>query len=149
MNHLIQFYIVDCNVSGIIDRNTIAATTGEHTLTSVQMNYYLNDYIRNWASSYGENLSLYAGMMGLDVNKPISEQVTDETTGETWADRFLTDALRACETDSITNSSRLMTYDTAGNMKRLVLKEGDTVTLTQENLYNGNGQRIRRRRRAV
>ncbi|MEE1038445.1 MAG: hypothetical protein U0K95_04690 [Eubacterium sp.] len=36
------------------------------------------------------------------------------------------------------------TYDAAGNMKRLVSKEGDNIVLTQENLYNGNGQRIRK-----
>ena len=87
------------NNSGIIDRNTIAAITGEHQLNSVQMNYYLNDYIRNWASSYGENLSLYAGMMGLDVNKPISEQVTNQETGETWADQFLKDAMDKAKSD--------------------------------------------------
>ena len=29
-------------------------------------------------------------------------------------------------------------------MKRLVSKEGDNIVLTQENLYNGNGQRIRK-----
>ena len=87
------------NNSGIIDRNTIAAVIGEHQLNSVQMNYYLNDYIRNWASSYGENLSLYAGMMCLDVNSPISEQVTNSETGETWADRFLNDALEKAKSD--------------------------------------------------
>ena len=87
------------NHSGIIDKNTLAATTGEHKLNSVQMNYYLNDYIRNWASAYGENLSVYAGMMGLDVNKPINEQVTDKETGETWADRFLKDALDKAKSD--------------------------------------------------
>ncbi len=87
------------NHSGIIDRNTIAATTGEHKLNSVHMNYYLNDYIRNWASSYGENLSVYAGMMGLNINEPINEQVTNTTTGETWADRFLTDALDKAKSD--------------------------------------------------
>ncbi|MEE1039005.1 MAG: polymorphic toxin-type HINT domain-containing protein [Eubacterium sp.] len=48
------------------------------------------------------------------------------------------------ETDSITGESRTMTYDAAGNMSRLVAKNGDTITLTQENVYNGNGQRIRK-----
>lgn len=48
------------------------------------------------------------------------------------------------ETDSITGESRTMTYDAAGNMSRLVAKNGDTITLTQDNVYNGNGQRIRK-----
>ncbi len=87
------------NNSGIIDKNTIAATTGEHQLNSVQMNYYLNDYIRNWAASYGDNLSLYAGMMGLNVNAPLDEQVADKETGETWADQFLKDAMNKAKSD--------------------------------------------------
>jgi len=37
-----------------------------------------------------------------------------------------------------------MSYDTAGNMSRYIAKEGDTITATQENVYNGNGQRIRK-----
>ncbi len=48
------------------------------------------------------------------------------------------------EIDSITGESRTMTYDAAGNMSRLVAKNGDTITLTQENVYNGEGQRIRK-----
>lgn len=87
------------NNSGIIDRNTIAATIGEHQLNSVQMNYYLNDYIRQWASTYGESLATYAAMMGLDINKPISQQVTYTDSDETWADRFLNDALERAKSD--------------------------------------------------
>ena len=48
------------------------------------------------------------------------------------------------ETDGVTGESRTMTYDTAGNMSRLVAKTGNTITLTQENVYNGNGQRIKK-----
>jgi len=81
------------NNSGIIDRNTLAATTGEHSLNSVQMNYYLNDYIRQWASGYGDSLATYAAMMGLDVETPIDEQIQNKETGETWADYFLKGAL--------------------------------------------------------
>jgi len=69
------------NNSGIIDKNTIAAIAGEHELNSIQMNYYLNDYIRQWASAYGENLSTYAAMMGLNVNTPISDQTYNKETG--------------------------------------------------------------------
>jgi len=87
------------NNSGIIDKNTIAAIAGEHELNSIQMNYYLNDYIRQWASAYGENLSTYAAMMGLNVNTPISDQTYNKETGETWADFFLTQALEKAKSD--------------------------------------------------
>ena len=70
------------NNSGIIDKNTIAAITGEHKLTSVQMNYYLSDVIRNqysqWSSMYGESISMYLMMSGLNVNQPLNEQVVNQ-----------------------------------------------------------------------
>ena len=116
------------NLSGVIDKNTIAATTGEHELNSVQMNYYLNDYIRNWASSYGENLSVYAGMMGLDINSPISEQVTNSETGETWADRFLNDALDKAKSD-------YALYDKA-------MAEGFTLTEDQQEALDTSNAQI-------
>ncbi len=85
------------NNSGIIDKNTIAAVTGEHKLSSVQMNYYLGDVIRNqysqWSSMYGESLSMYMMMSGLNVNQPLNEQVINQETGETWADSFVSQAL--------------------------------------------------------
>ncbi len=91
------------NNSGVIDKNTIAAVTGEHKLTSVQMNYYLNDTIRNqyneWVSMYGESASMYLMMSGLNANQPLSEQVINQETGETWADSFLTRALEKAKSD--------------------------------------------------
>ena len=42
------------------------------------------------------------------------------------------------ETDGITSESRTMTYDAAGHMSRLVVRTGDTIALTQKNVYNGN-----------
>ncbi|MBQ3529093.1 MAG: peptidylprolyl isomerase [Oscillospiraceae bacterium] len=117
------------NHSGIIDKNTIAATTGEHKLNSVQMNYYLNDCIRNWASGYGENLSVYAGMMGLDVNKPINEQITDEKTGKTWADQFLQDALNKAKSD-------YALYDKA-------MAEGFKLTEDQQEALDMSGEQLK------
>ena len=117
------------NHSGIIDKNTLAATTGEHKLNSVQMNYYLNDYIRNWASAYGENLSVYAGMMGLDVNKPINEQITDEKTGKTWADQFLQDALNKARSD-------YALYDKA-------MAEGFKLTEDQQEALDMSGEQLK------
>ena len=93
------------NNTGIIDRNTIAAITGEHELNSIQINYYFNDYVRSlyqqWQSSYGQSLSLYTMMMGLDINKPLDRQEYDEETGETWADYLLSQALEKAKSDYV------------------------------------------------
>ena len=91
------------NNSGIIDKNTVAAVIGEHKLNSVQMNYYLNDTIRNqysqWSSMYGDSTSMYLTMMGLSTSTPLNEQEIDKTTGETWADSFLQQALEQARSD--------------------------------------------------
>ena len=74
--------------SGIREKNTTALTVGDHELNSVEMNYFYMDAINQFYSSYGS----YAAMFGLDVSKPLNEQVVDEETGMTWADDFLNSA---------------------------------------------------------
>jgi hypothetical protein len=91
------------NNSGIFEKNTITATVGEHKLNAVQINYYLGDIIKNqysqWQSMYGESTAMYLTMMGLNTNAPLSEQVTNQETGETWADNFLYQALEKAKSD--------------------------------------------------
>ena len=91
------------NNSGIIDRNTIAAVAGGQELNSVQVNYYLMDEVRNtysqWQEAYGDSVALYASMMGMDVTKPIDEQVYDDETKQTWAGLFLETALEKIKSD--------------------------------------------------
>ena len=38
--------------SGVLQRNTVAATVGDHDLNSVELNYYSIDYIDNFNSEY-------------------------------------------------------------------------------------------------
>lgn len=91
------------NNSGIIDRNTIAAVTGEHKLNSIQMNYYFTDYIRGlysqWETSYGENVATYMSLMGLNLNAPLNEQNSAMATDKTWAEYFLDEALKKAKDD--------------------------------------------------
>ena len=91
------------NNSGIFEKNTITATVGDHKLNAVQINYYLNDIVRNqysqWQSMYGDSTSMYLSMMGVSTNTPLNEQVTNEETGETWADNFLHQALEKAKSD--------------------------------------------------
>ena len=91
------------NNSGIIDRNTQAAVVGDRELNSVQVNYYFTDYVMNmynqWYSSYGNNTTVYAMLMGLDVGLPLNEQVYNEETNQTWADYLLNEALNKAKSD--------------------------------------------------
>ena len=73
-------------VKNALYKKHVAITVGEHELNAVQLNYYYIDAINNYYSQYGSYLSY----MGLNVNKPLDTQVYDSTTGQTWADAFLT-----------------------------------------------------------
>ena len=74
--------------SGILQRNTVAMTVGEHEISAVELNYFYVDAVNQFYSNYGS----YASLFGLDVTKPLNEQVADPTTGATWADDFLSSA---------------------------------------------------------
>ncbi len=79
---------------GVFEKNTIAATIGEHKLNSVTMNYFFRDAIDSRYNTYyqylGDSASSY---LGFDVTKPLNEQDYDAETGSTWGDYFFDEAL--------------------------------------------------------
>ena len=79
--------------NGILERNTVAGTIGEHELSNADLNYYYVDQINEFLNQYGS----YASMFGLDLTKPLNEQVTNQETGATWADDFITSAISAAK----------------------------------------------------
>ena len=79
--------------NGILERNTVAVTIGEHELSNADLNYYYVDQINEFLNQYGS----YASMFGLDLTKPLNEQVTNQETGATWADDFITSAISAAK----------------------------------------------------
>ncbi len=91
------------NRSGIIEKNTIVATVGEHKLNSITMNYYFFDavsnYCNNISNTYGDYADYFYSSVNLDLSSPLSEQVYDEETGETWADYFLSEAIDNAKAD--------------------------------------------------
>lgn len=106
--------------SGYFTKKTIAAVTGEHELNSVEMSYYFNDTISNqyaeWTEMYGDYVSFYTSMWGLDLTKPLNEQKYDDDM--TWSDFFVEKSLNAAkETYAL--------YDKA-------MAEGLTLTEEQE-----------------
>ena len=91
--------------SGVFQKNTVAATVDDVELDSVEFNYYYNDMLSNtynqWYSSYGENLTAYMSLMGLDLTKPLDEQTytMGGEEGKTWADYFVESALDRAKSD--------------------------------------------------
>lgn len=74
--------------SGIREKNTVALTVGEHEVSNAELNYYYIDSINGFYNNYGS----VASLIGLDLATPLDQQVTNEETGATWADDFLTQA---------------------------------------------------------
>ena len=74
--------------SGILQRNTVAATVNGKDLTSTELNYYYIDYINNFCSQYSSYLPYI-----IDTTKALDEQQYSDTM--TWADYFLSEALRS------------------------------------------------------
>lgn len=82
--------------SGIIEKNTVALTVGEHEINAVEMNYFYSDAVsqlyNEWQEQYGDYTAVFLSTMGLDTTKPLNEQAYNggETT---WADHFLEQAI--------------------------------------------------------
>ena len=74
---------------------------GDHEINGVEMSYYYADSLQNnyqrWYESYGDNLSLYMSLMGLDLSQPLDTQTYSD--GTTWADYFVDIALSTAQRD--------------------------------------------------
>ena len=91
------------NNSGIIQKNTIAATIGDNKLNSVEMGYYytdtVNQYYSDMYTQFGESTETYLQAMGLDLHTPLDEQEQDSETGTTWAEYFMDMAITQAKND--------------------------------------------------
>lgn len=74
--------------SGIRERNTVALTIGDQKISNAEFNYYYIDAVNDFYSQFGN----YASVLGLDLTKPLNEQIVDEDTQKTWADDFIQSA---------------------------------------------------------
>jgi len=84
---VVAFVLVMLFNSSFFAKNSTAVTVGEHKLSPAEVSIYYNSAYNNFYSSYGEYISYF-----FDANKPLSEQVYDEATGQTWDDYFMTTA---------------------------------------------------------
>lgn len=76
------------SASGVREKNTVAMSIGGNNLSNAELNYYYMDTVNNFYSQSGA----YASIFGLDVSKPLDQQIADQATGDTWADYFLNSA---------------------------------------------------------
>ena len=71
--------------------DVIVAKVGDQTLTNGQLQVYYWMTARDFATNNYYALDSY----GLDVEKPLDEQIYDEKTGQTWQQYFLHNALES------------------------------------------------------
>ena len=62
--------------NGIREKNTVALTVNGNEISNAELNYFYIDAINEFYNNYGSYISLF----GLDVTKPLNEQVVDEET---------------------------------------------------------------------
>ena len=90
------------NNSGVIQKNTLAATIGDKELNSVEFSYYytdaINDTYSEWYSQYDSYTDDYLKVMGLDTTKPLDEQINPDTEAS-WAQFFIDAALTQAKED--------------------------------------------------
>ena len=79
--------------SGVRERNTVALTINEETISNAEFNYFFIDAVNKFYSQYGN----YASILGLDTTKPLNEQFVNEETQQTWADDFINSALETAK----------------------------------------------------
>ena len=89
------------NNSGIIEKNTVAATVGSHKLNSVMMNYFYIDAIEseyNYANQMAQAYSMdVKNLLGYDPSLPLSQQ-TNTQANKTWAAYYWDSALNNAKT---------------------------------------------------
>ena len=89
------------NNSGIIEKNTIAATVGSHKLNSVMMNYFYIDAVEseyNYANQMAQAYSMdVKNLLGYDPSLPLSQQ-SNTQANKTWAAYYWDSALNNAKT---------------------------------------------------
>ena len=91
---LVAFGINAYKSSGITERMTTALTIGDHKLSSAELSYYyfdaINSTYQEWYNTYGDYTSTYLSMLyGLDLSKPLNEQIYDKENNKSYGDYFI------------------------------------------------------------
>jgi len=89
INYKDSYTVSDSKVEKKAD--IVIARVGDQVLTNGGLQVYYWMTVRDFASNY----YYYLDSIGLDIEKPLNEQVYDEKTGETWQQYFLTNALES------------------------------------------------------
>ena len=103
--------------SGVRERKTVAMTVGDREVSNSELNYFFLDSLNQF---YAQNGS-YAALFGLDMSKPLDQQVMSGEETTTWADYFL---------DSAKDSAKsVYTLAAAAKAEGMTLSETDAAAI--------------------
>ena len=105
------------------------ATMGDYKLTNGQMQVFywmqVYDLVDYYTEQYGEYATYY---LGLDVTKPLNEQVKDTKTGMTWEEYFVKDALYAWHRyQALVDEAKSVGYQMPGEFKKYFAELEDSM----------------------
>lgn len=89
-------------IAGAISRGTHSITVGNHEISNAELSYYYVDNIlshyNDYINTYGQYGAMYAQWMeGIDFSKPVSQQVKDKESGQTWAEYYIEKAIETAK----------------------------------------------------
>ncbi len=121
--------------SGVLERNTVAVTVGEHEITSAEMNYFYTDSVLNYCSEYSAYISWI-----LDINTPLDKQVMDPEAGTTWAEYFFESAVSdARNIYSIADAAKAAGFEISAEDQASIAEEVKNTNVSNLKLMYGNG----------
>ncbi len=115
-------------VAGIAHNMTVA-TMGDYKLTNGQLQVFywmqVYDLVEYYTEQYGEYATYY---LGLDLSKPLGEQVYNTETGMTWEEYFVKDALYAWHRyQAVADEAKKAGYQMPGEFKKYFAELEDSL----------------------
>ncbi len=105
-------------VNSVIDRVSTAVVVGNHKLSSTELSYFYIDAINNYCQQYSSWISYL-----IDTSTPLSEQIVDEATGETWADNFVEMAISSAKNTYALYDEAVAKGHTLNDEEKQIMKE--------------------------
>ena len=92
--------------TAVFEKNTIIANIDGVDLNMIDFSYYYIDaveaFYNNLYQTYSTSTDLYLSTLGLDLSKPLDQQMNEEI-GDTWFAYFYEDALSIAKRDFVMN----------------------------------------------
>lgn len=95
LNYRLDYSVSDSKAES--KQDVVVATVGSQKLTNGQLQVF---YWRG-VTEFVNNYYYYLTDMGLDITRPLSEQIADEATGQTFQQVFLSDAIENWRTYAV------------------------------------------------